>query len=91
MASRTDQCRTAHRPPAWLLAQEVAPVLPELVQTSDDTLALNYDGVTPVLVEAVKELSQKFEARLAEKDAQIQALQARLTKIEAAVAALAQP
>ena len=64
------------------LAQEVATVLPELVHTNTDGyLSLNYSGLTPVLVEAVKELEQRIATRLADKDAQIVALERRqLTK-----------
>lgn len=39
-----------------LIAQEVQSVIPEIVNTSDDgTLSINYDGLIPVLIEALKE------------------------------------
>lgn len=66
------------------LAQEVAGVVPELVRTNEGGfLSVDYNGVTPMLVEAVKELQQKFEQRLAEKDVQLQALRDRLAAVEA--------
>lgn len=66
------------------LAQEVALVAPELVHTNQaGFMSVQYDGVTPMLVEAVKELHQKFEQRLAEKDVQLQALRERLAAVEA--------
>ena len=66
------------------LAQEVALVAPELVQTNQaGFMSVQYDGVTPMLVEAVKELHQRFEQRLAEKDVQLQALRDRLAAVEA--------
>jgi photosystem II stability/assembly factor-like uncharacterized protein len=66
------------------LAQEVARVAPELVHTNQaGFMSVQYDGVTPMLVEAVKELHQRFEQRLAEKDVQLQALRDRLAAVEA--------
>ncbi len=41
------------------IAQEVEEILPELVRTHQDgTKAVNYDGVIPFLIEAVKELKE---------------------------------
>ena len=55
-----------------------------IVRTNaDGYLTMNYAGVTPVLVEAVKELKRSSTARLAEKDAEIEALRARLSRLEA--------
>lgn len=68
------------------LAQEVAAVLPELVRTNrDGFLTVNYEGVIPVVVEAVKSFTRHQAARLAEKDAQIAGLEARLARLEAAL------
>jgi 1-aminocyclopropane-1-carboxylate deaminase/D-cysteine desulfhydrase-like pyridoxal-dependent ACC family enzyme len=50
------------------IAQEVKAVIPELVSTNIDPvthepfLSVNYDGVIPVLVEAVKELKAEIDA-----------------------------
>ena len=52
-----------------MIAQDVEKILPELVnETSDGIKALNYNGITALLVEAVKELKAKntaLEARIA--------------------------
>jgi hypothetical protein len=65
------------------VAQEVARVLPELVRTNaDGYLTMSYAGVTPVLVEALKELKWSSDARMAEKDAEIEALRVRLSRLE---------
>ncbi|MBI5914256.1 MAG: tail fiber domain-containing protein [Bacteroidetes bacterium] len=48
------------------IAQELQSVLPELVNESDGYLAVNYDGVVPVLVEAIKEQDTQIEALRAE-------------------------
>lgn len=54
------------------IAQEVERVLPQLVTTTPDGLkALNYDGIIPFLVEAIKEQNAKIEN-----------MEARLRKLE---------
>lgn len=81
------------------VAQELREVLPELVQEgSDGYLAVNYQGVIPVLTEAVKELKAEkdaeviaLEARLAEKDRQVSELEARLARLEAVLDRAATP
>lgn len=81
------------------IAQELQEVLPELVQEgADGYLAVNYQGLIPVLTEAVKELKAEkdeevaeLESRLAEKDRQISALEARLARLEAAMDRSAAP
>ena len=48
-----------------LLAQDVAKVLPELVKMSDDsdgTLSVNYQGLIPVLINAIKEQQKEIKA-----------------------------
>jgi len=45
-----------------VIAQEVEPLFPELVQTREDGYkAVKYEKLVPVLIEAVKELSRKVE------------------------------
>jgi len=42
------------------IAQEIETVMPELVTTAEDgTKSVNYSGITPYLVEAIKELKQQ--------------------------------
>ncbi len=81
------------------IAQELREVLPELVQEgADGYLAVNYQGVIPVLTEAVKELKTEkdeeiteLQTRLAEKDRQIAELEARMARLEAAMDRAAAP
>ncbi|MPN07705.1 hypothetical protein SDC9_154976 [bioreactor metagenome] len=64
------------------IAQEVQALLPEAVtQTRDGYYTLNYDAVTPVLVEAIKAQQHQLE----EKGRHIAELEARLAKLEEAV------
>ncbi len=57
-----------------VLAQEVQKVLPEAVQTRDDGyLAVEYNALTPVLIEAVKAQQKEIE----ELKAELQALKSR--------------
>ncbi len=63
------------------IAQEVKEVLPELVwEDEDGYYAVNYDGVLPVLVEAIKELNDKstenaeLEDRLTAMEQELEAL-----------------
>ena len=56
-------------PSAGLIAQDVEKILPDLVSENDEEIkSLNYNGITALLVEAVKELKAKntaLEARIA--------------------------
>ncbi|MEK7253798.1 MAG: tail fiber domain-containing protein, partial [Bacteroidota bacterium] len=68
------------------IAQELQAVLPELVQEDEGYLAVNYDGVVPVLVEAMKEQ----QAQIEEKEDAISALQTQLSTLETRLAHLEQ-
>jgi hypothetical protein len=48
-------------PSAGLIAQDVEKYLPELVSENDGIKSLNYNGVIGVLVEAIKELSDRIK------------------------------
>jgi len=49
---------------AGVIAQEVEAVLPEVVTTRDDgTKAVRYEKLVPLLIEAIKELNKKVEAK----------------------------
>jgi len=77
---------------AGLIAQDVQRVLPQCVERSstppendpdgEGLLSLNYNGITALLVNAVKELNAKTDAALAAKDAEIEVLKARLDALE---------
>lgn len=43
------------------LSQEVKQVVPELVQEMEGNLLMNYDGITPILLQAIKEQQQMIE------------------------------
>jgi hypothetical protein len=75
------------------LAQEVEKVLPYLVHTNDKGYkSVNYIGVVPVLVEAVKTQNRRMET-LSKENAELKAkntaLEARLDAVERALAELA--
>ncbi len=64
------------------IAQEVQALLPEAVsQNKDGFFTLNYDAVTPVLVEAIKVQQAQLEA----KSRQVADLEARLARLEQVV------
>jgi hypothetical protein len=70
-----------------LLAEEVGKVIPEVVvyeENGKDAIGVDYAGLVPVLVEAIKEQQQFLEDR----DAQIAALQEDNHEFKARIAAL---
>jgi hypothetical protein len=73
-------------PQVGFVAQEVEPVLPQIVHTdAEGYKSVEYDHVVPVLVEAVKEQQREIserDARLAAEDARIAALDRRLNRLE---------
>jgi hypothetical protein len=75
------------------IAQEIEPVIPEAVSRgSDGYYSVDYGRLTPVLVEAIKELRAQKDAEIeslrAEKDGEIQELTARLERMERMMAEL---
>lgn len=65
------------------LAQEVAAVLPEAVKTNaNGFLRLDYQALTPVLVEALKQLQQQLHARLVATDAHLAELESGIAQLE---------
>ena len=67
-----------------MIAEEVGAVLPEIVNYEEngiDANGMDYSKLTPLLVEAIKELNGEVQY----KDSQIMELQARLTALEALV------
>jgi hypothetical protein len=80
-----------------LIAQEIEPVIPELVARGKDeaqTLGLNYIGLVPVVIKAIQEQQATIQdqqatiGRLTEENV---ALKARLVAIEQALAAMGGP
>ena len=62
-----------------VLAQEIETVFPELVTESNNIKSVNYQGLVPVLINAIKEQNQTIETQ---QDA-IESLEQRLQKLEA--------
>ena len=67
-----------------VIAQEVSIFMPEIVnQNSDGRLFVNYDGITPFLIEAIKEQQQIIntqEEKIDDLQKQIDELRALLLK-----------
>ena len=54
--------KVGDKPSAGVIAQEVLEILPEVVHTRDDGYyAVSYHGLIGLLIEAVKELSEKVK------------------------------
>ena len=47
---------------AGIIAQEVQAVMPELISETEEKMTVNYNGLTGLLIEAVKELSAEVAA-----------------------------
>jgi len=60
-----------------VLAQDIEKVFPELVSETDGIKSVNYQGLVPVLINALKEQEAKFEEQ-----------QKRLERLEQLVAQL---
>jgi hypothetical protein len=74
-----------HTPKIGVLAQEVQSVFPELVSEGvDGTLSVNYQGLVPVLINAINEQ----EVKMSEQDAKIAALEAQNEEIKEMLRAL---
>jgi hypothetical protein len=68
-----------HTPKIGVLAQEVQAVFPELVtEGADGILSVNYQGLVPVLINAINEQ----DAKMSEQDAKIAALEAQNAEIK---------
>lgn len=73
------------------LAQEVEQVLPQLVKTKDGYKAVNYQGIIPITVEAIKTLNARSvmqQNQINARDAKIAELEAKLAELAEAVAQL---
>jgi len=71
-----------------LIAQEVEVYFPDLVSTKEDGYkAVNYTGLIPHLIEAVKELDKKIEeiSALKKELASVQEMNKKLSALEASV------
>ena len=64
-----------------MIAQEIERIFPDLVTTNGAYKAVNYIGLVPVMLEAIKEQQTQIEAS----QAVINSLKARLLQIEEAL------
>ena len=67
-----------------LLAQDIEKVFPELISESNGVKSVNYQGLVPVLINALKEQDNKMnaqEAKLNKQQAEIDELKAIVTKL----------
>ena len=69
-----------------VLAQDIQKVFPELVSTDDrDMLAVNYQGLVPVLINALKEQDGKMkeqDAKMKEQDGKMKEQQADIDELK---------
>jgi hypothetical protein len=69
-----------------VLAQDIQKVFPELVSTDDrDMLAVNYQGLVPVLINAMKEQDAKMkkqDAKMKEQEERLERLEAIISKMD---------
>ena len=65
-----------------VLAQDIQKVFPELVSTDDrDMLAVNYQGLVPVLINALKEQQADID-ELKEQEKRLERLEAIISKMD---------
>jgi hypothetical protein len=68
-----------------VLAQDIQKVFPELVSTDDrDMLAVNYQGLVPVLINALKEQQSEIDG-LKKQDGKMKEQEKRLERLEAII------
>ena len=70
-----------------LLAQDIEKVFPELVSESHGIKSVNYQGLVPVLINALKEQDIKMKEQQAEID-RLKTQEERLDRLERLVAAM---
>ncbi len=82
-ASSADQPATKESKPVYygFVAQDIQKVFPELVSEEEGILSVNYMGMIPILVEALKELTQERDGLL-QRNAQ---MEERLAAVEQAL------
>jgi hypothetical protein len=69
-----DLAVTPHKSVGFI-AQDVEPIFPHLVTGSDeDAKYLDYTGLVPIVVAALKELKNEYDGRIAELEAQVSEL-----------------
>ena len=79
----TPICKKIARPTLGLIAQEVEPLFPEVVDEHNDMKSLAYSELVPVTVRAIQELNEKVQNKNDESGAKIQKLEHRLKRLDA--------
>ena len=77
-----------------VLAQDIEKVFPELVSESNGVKSVNYQGLVPVLINALKEQDSKMneqENKMNEQEAKLNKQQAEIDELKAIVAKLITP
>ena len=81
-----------HKKKIGLLAQDIEKVFPELVTESNDIKSVNYQGLVPVLINAMKEQDEVIRSQnklLSKQDAINNKQQQEIDELKAMVKALA--
>jgi cell division protein ZapA (FtsZ GTPase activity inhibitor) len=73
-----------HKKKIGLLAQDIEKVFPELVTETNDIKSVNYQGLVPVLINAMKEQQDEIE-RLKKQEAKLNKQQQKIDELEVMV------
>ena len=73
-----------HKKKIGLLAQDIEKVFPELVTETNDIKSVNYQGLVPVLINAMKEQQEEIE-RLKKQDEINEKQQQEINELKALV------
>jgi hypothetical protein len=77
-----------------VLAQDIEKVFPELVSESNGVKSVNYQGLVPVLINALKEQDSKMkeqDSKMNEQEAKLNKQQAEIDELKAIVTKLITP
>ena len=83
-----------HKKKIGLLAQDIEKVFPELVTETNDIKSVNYQGLVPVLINALKEQDNKMkeqDSKMNEQEAKLNKQQAEIDELKAIVNKLITP
>jgi ribosomal protein S7 len=74
-----------------VLAQDIEKVFPELVSESNGVKSVNYQGLVPVLINALKEQQVEIDVLKKEQEAKLNKQQAEIDELKAIVTKLITP
>ena len=69
-----------HKKKIGLLAQDIEKVFPELVSEMNDIKSVNYQGLVPVLINAIKEQQHEIE-RLKKQEERLRLLEQKVNRL----------